>query len=596
MVTSRATAPSRTKRAVRVTATPGARADARPGNVRPFLLLAVLMLFAAALAARLAFWQVLEHGKLSALQASEQVFLDVQQPLRGQIIDDQGNTLVTDVNTYRVDAAPWLVKTPRRTANLLAPVIHEPASDIYRLLTTNNQIIELCPPVSVGQGQSIRNLALPGIMLDPRIQRAYPRGTEAAQLLGFTNDQLQGQAGLEQYYDHLLSGTAGLRSVLRDTAGNDVRIGSQSPIPSHNGADLHLSIDNTVQGLVEDELAKAVKKHSATGGSIIVMDPRTGYIKGMAAYPTFNPNNVLHATDPHALYVNPVTQDTYEPGSTMKIITMAAGIDSGVITPQTSFFDNGYFRVGSTTIRNWNDGAFGTETMTQVLQHSANVGASWVAQRLGIDRFYTYTKRFRLGQPTGVDLPGESAGVVPLPGDKSWTLPNLYTNSFGQALAITPIQLLDAVDAVANGGVMMKPQLVHRIVYDGRIITHPPVALGRVISARSAHTVTNMLLHSAIDGEAALALVKGYNIAAKTGTANIASPTGGYLDGSAGNTIASVIGYAPAFHPRLLILVKIDRPRDTIWGSEAAAPVLHNLFQELFMYYHIAPNSRALNK
>jgi cell division protein FtsI/penicillin-binding protein 2 len=554
----------------------------------------VLLLCAAALAARLAFWQVLEHGKLLALQASEQVFLDVQQPLRGQIFDDQGNTLVTDVNQYWVDAAPWLIKNPHRTATLLAPVVHEPASNIERLLTSgDHQAIEICPPVTVAQGQSIRNLALPGIMLDPHVKRAYPRGTEAAQLLGFTNEELQGQAGLEQYYNHLLSGTAGLRSMLRDTAGNTVRVGGQAPIPSHNGADLHLSIDNTVQGLVEDELSKAVKKHGATGGSIIVMDPRTGYILGMASDPTFNPNNVARATDPHALYVNPITQDTYEPGSTMKILTMAAGLDSGVITPQTSFYDNGVFRVGDTTIRNWNLSGFGMENMTQVLQHSANVGASFVANRLGTKRFYTYVKRFHLGQPTGIDLPGEAAGDVPLPGDKTWTIVNLYTNSFGQGLTMTPMQLITAVDAVANHGVMMQPRLVRRIVYDGRIVVRPPVSEGRVISARTAHTLTTMLVHSAVDGEAQLALVKGYNIAAKTGTANIPDPNGGYL---ANQTIASTVAYAPAYHPRLLILVKLDKPRDSIWGSMTAAPVVHNLFQELFMYYHIPPNPHALNK
>jgi cell division protein FtsI/penicillin-binding protein 2 len=558
------------------------------------MLLFVLLLCAAGLIARLAFWQVLEHGKLSALQASEQIFLDVQQPLRGQIFDDRGNTLATDVNQYRVLAAPWVVKDPRRTSKLLAPVIHEPAADIYRLLTTDKRNIpELSPPVSVDQGQRIRNLALPGIMLDPRISRVYPRGTEAAQLLGFTNDQLQGQAGLEQYYNHLLSGTAGLRSVLRDTAGNDVHIGSQSPIPSHNGADLHLTLDNTVQGLVEDELAKAVKKHSAAGGSIIVMDPRNGAILGMAGDPTFNPNHVATARDPHAVYANPITQDTYEPGSTMKILTMAAGLDSGVITPETSLYDNGTFMVDGTAIHNWNMSGFGQENMTQVLQHSANVGASFVAGRLGTDRFYTYLHRFHLGRPTGIDLPGESAGDVPLPGDKTWSIVNLYTNSFGQGLAMTPLQLVSAVQAVANGGVMMRPQVVRRIVYDGRVIVRPPVSEGRVVSARTAHTLTNMLLHSAIDGEASYALVKGYNIAAKTGTANIPGPDGQYLKDV---TIASTIGYAPAFHPRLLILVKIDRPRDTIWGSEAAAPVVHNLFQELFMYYHIPPDPHALNK
>lgn len=593
MATSRATAPTRAKRAVRLATAAGAKTDVRPSSLRSFLFLFVLLLFATGLVARLAFWQVLEHGKLSALQASEQIILNVQQPLRGQIYDDRGNTLATDVNQYRVLAAPWIVKNAHRTATLLAPVIHEPAENIDRLLTTNNQVIELSPPVSVDQGQRIRNLALPGIMLDSRVSRVYPRGTEAAQLLGFTNVQSQGQAGLEQYYNQLLSGTAGLRSVLRDTAGNDVRIGSQQTVPSHNGADLHLTLDNTVQGLVEDELTKAVKKHGATGGSIIVMDPRTGAILGMAGFPTFNPNHVATAKDPHAVYVNPVTQDTYEPGSTMKILTMAAGLDSGVITPESSLYDNGTFTIGDTVIHNWNMSGFGEENMTQVLQHSANVGASFVAGRLGTDRFYTYLHRFRLGRPTGIDLPGESAGDVPLPGDKTWSIVNLYTNSFGQGLAMTPLQLVSAVQAVANHGMLMRPQVVRRIVYDGRVIVRSPVKEGRVISARTSHTLTNMLLHSAIDGEASLALVKGYNIAAKTGTANIPGPNGQYL---ANTTIASTIGYAPAFHPRLLILVKIDRPRDTIWGSEAAAPVVHNLFQELFMYYHIPPDPHALNK
>jgi cell division protein FtsI/penicillin-binding protein 2 len=272
---------------------------------------------------------------------------------------------------------------------------------------------------------------------------------------------------------------------------------------------------------------------------------------------------------------------------------MAAGLDSGVITPETSLYDNGTFTVDGTAIHNWNRSGFGEENMTQVLQHSANVGASFVAGRLGTDRFYTYLHRFHFGRPTGVDLPGESGGDLPLPGDKTWTILNLYTNSFGQGLTMTPLQLVSAVQAVANHGVMMRPQIVRRIVYDGRIILRPPVSEGHVISARTSHTLTDMLLHSAIDGEAQLALVKGYNIAAKTGTANIAAPGGGYLSNT---TIASTIAYAPAFHPRLLILVKIDRPRDTIWGSEAAAPVVHNLFQELFMYYHIPPNPHALYK
>jgi cell division protein FtsI/penicillin-binding protein 2 len=380
--------------------------------------------------------------------------------------------------------------------------------------------------------------------------------------------------------------------VLRDTAGNDIRVGSGVDSPAHRGADLHLSINSVVQGLVEDELEKAVKRHHADGGTIIVMNPRTGFILGMASLPSFDPNHYGQVKDP-SVFVNPAIYDLYEPGSTFKIVTMAAGLDTHVITPESTLDDTGQFTIAGVTLHNWNMSGFGLENMTQVLQHSANVGAAWVSQRLGAALFYKYVKAFGLGRPTGIDLEPESPGILPLPGDKTWTIVNQYTNAFGQGLAVTPMQLVRAVSAVANGGVMMKPQVVKRIIYDGRIIDRPSVSQGRVISAQTAHTLTDMLVHSAIGGEASLGLVKGYNVAAKTGTANVAGPNGQYIPG---DTIASIVGYAPAFHPQFAILVKIDHPRDTPWGSTAAAPVLKDLLQELFMYYRVPPNPHAINK
>jgi cell division protein FtsI/penicillin-binding protein 2 len=325
---------------------------------------------------------------------------------------------------------------------------------------------------------------------------------------------------------------------------------------------------------------------------VIVADPHTGYILGLASTPGFDPNRYYRPAYQNDL-LDPAIYHLYEPGSTFKIITMAAGLDTGVITPQSAFDDTGSFVVGDRVLHNWNMSGFGWETMTQVLQHSANVGAAWVAQHLGTDLFYRYVKRFGFDRTTGIDLTPEQHSLLPLPGDKDWTTVNLYTNSFGQGLAVTPMQVVRAVGAVANGGVMMKPQVVKQIVYDGRIIDKPPVSQGRVISSRTAHTLTDMLVKSAIGGEAALGLVKGYNIAAKTGTANVPDGHGGYIPG---DTIASIVGYAPAFHPRFLVLVIIGHPRDTPWGSMAAAPVLHNLFQDLFMYYHVPPPANAINK
>lgn len=561
------------------------------GGRRPLLLLTVFVVCAGTLMARLAFWSVMEHGRLAAA-AAQHASLEVQAPMRGLIYNAQGDSLAMDVTMNLVYAVPQKIKDPVRTAALIAPILGRPRDTVEYLLTRDSSYVQLAPRVSRAVSRRLRDLALPGIFLYPEIQRVYPEGSVASQALGFATLDNQGFDGLEGYYDPLLSGKAGLRSVVKDTAGADIHLSSAPASPAHNGGDLHLSLDRIVQQFAEGEIRKAVKEQNADGGTAIVMDPRTGYVLGVASTPSFDPNHYWKEKDP-ANYLNPVTSWTYEPGSTYKVITMAAGLDTHVITPQSAFDDTGQFVVGDRTLHNWNLSGFGWENMTQVLQHSANVGAAWVAQHLGQNRFYQYVQRFHFGRPTGIDLQGEEAGILPLPGDKNWTIVSLFTDAYGQGLAVTPIQMIQAVAAVANGGVLMRPQIVKRIVYDGRVIDHQPVSEGRVISAQTAHTLTDMLVRSAVGGEAAAGLVKGYDIAAKTGTANIAGPDGQYIQGT---TIASIVGYAPAYHPRFAVLVIVRHPRHTPWGSMAAAPVLHNLLQDLFMYYHIPPSPHALNK
>jgi cell division protein FtsI (penicillin-binding protein 3) len=563
-----------------------ARAHSVPlsGKHRPLALLVVMVMCAGALLARLTFWTVMENGRLAAAAAAQRAALTVESPLRGQIFDAQGEQLATNVTVNSVYAAPKEIKNPERTAKYVAPVVGQPVKRLESLVTGDAGYPLIAKEIDAAAAAKLRRLALPGIFLDPQIRRTYPSGSEAGQVVGYADTDNTGRSGVEGYYDQLLSGTAGLRSVLRDTAGHDVHLSTGPSAASRAGMDLHLSLDGQLQSLAEDELQKAVSKHSADGGTIVVMDPRTGYVLAMASDPPFDPNRYGHENPD--TFRSQAIGFTYEPGSTFKIITMAAGLDTHLITPDSAFDDTGQFVVADRTIHNWNLKGFGWETMTQVLQHSANVGAAWVARRLGVDRFYRYVRRFQLGHPTGVGLEGEEQGLLPLPGSKAWTIVNLYTNSFGQGLSITPMQLIKAVGAVANGGVMMKPQIVKQIVYRGHIINQPPVSEGRVISPQTAHTLTDMLVQSAVGGEAQLGLVHGYNIAAKTGTANIAGPNGQYILGA---TIASIIGYAPAYHPRFIVLVIVNHPRDTPWGSTAAAPVLHNLFQELFVHYHIPP-------
>ena len=568
------------------------RAQSPSKESRPLVLLIVMVLLASGLMARLVFWQVMQHSALSHRANVEHAGLYVQPPSRGLIYDSEGVQLASDVTQNQVYAFPRQIKDARKTANLVAPVLNLSFTRLMDLFTGDNPSLLLKSNVPKAVSQKIEDLSLPGIVLGPEIKRYYPQETVASQVLGYVDTAGTGQYGLEQYYNSFLSGQAGVRSVLRDTAGNSIKVGSAAS-PSHNGGNLQLTLDRTVQGLVEDELHKAIKLHHADGGTIIIMDPYTGAILGMASAPSFNPNTYPSVRDT-SLFINPAVQSQYEPGSTFKIITMAAGLDTNTITPLSSFDDTGSYRVTADyTVHNWNMSGFGTENMTQVLQHSANVGASWVAGRLGTDRFYRYVKAFQFGHLTGIDLANEAPGALPLPGDKIWTIDNLFANSYGQGLAVTPIQMIRAVSTVANGGVLVKPHVVKSMESNGLTHAIQPGPLARIISPRTAHTLTNMLVHSAVGGEAAKALIKGYNIAAKTGTANIPSPTGGYIPGA---TIASIVGYAPAFHPRFAALVILRHPRDTLYGSIAAAPVMHDLFGELFMHYNIPPIPNAVNK
>lgn len=557
-----------------------------PTAARTQILLVVLILLAGAISARLVYWQVVRQGYLSARAEMEQAGLTTLLPTRGTIYDASGATLATDVSANEVYADPADIVNPWRTSVLLARALNTTPKYLDQIFAQNPKYVVLDQNAGPRVSRRVENLALPGVFLTPLVQRDYPNGNEAAQVLGFVNATDSGQYGVEQYYNPILTGTAGMRSVLTDTAGHDIRLGPGPTTSAIGGGSIHLTISSSIQSLAQTALDNAVRAHAADGGSVTIIDPRTGYILAMAGDPTYNPDNYAStARSAPSHFNNPAIQSVYEPGSTFKIITMAAGLDTGTITPNTSFYDSGAFHVGTTTLHNWNMSGWGMETMTQVLQHSANVGAAWVSQRLGAARFYEYVKRFRFGVPTGVDMAGEVPGFLNWPGQKNYNVVDQYTNAFGQGIAVTPLQLIRAVAAVANGGVMMKPQIVKEVDYGGRIIMHRPVRAGRIISRRAARTLTSMLVQSAVGGEASEALVKGYNIAAKTGTANVAGG-GSYIPN---DTIASTVGYAPAYHPRFVILAIIDHPRDIPWGKFVAAPILHTLFQDLFFKYHIAP-------
>ena len=546
-------------------------------------LSAVLFAFMLINVGQLFRWQVLEYDHLAGMARAEHDSYTEITPLRGTIRDHNGHILAMDVFEFEVSAAPPMITHPEELADRLAPLLGQPRSQILDLLKSDQPYVRLARRVPQEVGETIGSWGLSGIQVEPRPKRMCPENSLAAHVLGFVNETNNGYYGVEGYYNQILKGQAGEGRGERDPAGNYIPIGSYQMAPPQNGQDLVLTIDRTIQYMVERELEKAIARYGAESGTIIVMEPKTGSILAMASYPAYDPNHF--ADTPPERFVNPSVSAHYEPGSVFKIITMAAGLDTGVITPQSTFYDSGSMEVGGRTIMNWDRRGHGLVTMTDVLAQSLNVGAAYVSTILGSERFYTYVRRFGFGRITEVDLASEGPGRLRLPGDGEWHESDLGTNSFGQGLAVTPLQMVTAVAAVANDGLMMKPHVVEKIV-DGQHVTPiQPVAVRRVISPQMAEQLTWMLTE-AVQKETDLAAVPGYRIAGKTGTAQVPVP-GGYHPYW---TIASFIGYAPPEDPAFIVLVKIDKPTAEPWGSRVAAPVFKAVAEQLFTLLGIPPD------
>lgn len=553
---------------------------------RQIAVFLVLVVFAGVLGARLYYWQVQAHNWLADMAQNEHV-RDEQIPARrGAIYDANGNVLATNEAVDSVYASRKQIDDPAKTADILSGLIEVPKDTILERINDQSvEFVRLKLWVSSDVSQKLRDAKLPGIFLEPTTKRLYPQNSLAAQLLGFANQDGQGQYGLEEYYDTTLAGKPGHLRAEVDTAGRPINFSTpRDSSPAQDGADLMTSIDSTLQYIAENELAAAVKQHKALAGTVLVMDPKTGEILANANVPSFDPNQ-YGGTDPASL-ANPTISKIYEPGSTFKIVTMSIGLAEHVVTPDSAIHDPGFLSLGGIRITNWDGKGHAPESATQVLQYSSNVGAATIGWNTGAAKYYPHLKDYGLGQRTGVDLAGELAGQVLFPEDRGWTPSNLITNSFGQGIALTPLQMVTAAAAVANGGMLVKPHVVRQIrATDGsHDVDASPVR--RVLDQSVASTLTKMLVDSAKVGEAQLAVVPGFNVAAKTGTAQIASPKGGYEDGK---FIASLLGFAPADDPKFVMLVKIDEPQDVPFGSEVAAPVWREIAKQLFVHFKIEP-------
>ncbi|HUQ41295.1 MAG TPA: penicillin-binding protein 2 [Candidatus Limnocylindrales bacterium] len=555
-------------------------------TVSPRRLRVIFALFACAtllLSLRVGYWQTI--GRAQLLEgATDQVRSDlVLAAQRGVVRDRAGAMLATTVPLRSLYAIPERIADHAATAAKLAPLLGSTSATVQAALDSGAEWLYLRRRLPEDAARAIESLAIAGLGFETEPKRLYPNDAIAAHVLGFVNDDGVGQYGIEGRYDALLRGVPGRLVVERDPKDRDLAVGLRTARPAVNGADLTLTIDLVVQTAAERELRAAMEKEKATGGSVVILDPRDGAILALASYPSYDPAAVAKA-DPQALMDRAVSW-TFEPGSTMKAITIAAAIDRGAVTPNTTYEDKGCTVIGGRRLCNAGSKSYGTSTITQILEHSANAGAVFVAQQLGAEQLHSYLGAFGFGAATGVDLAAEAVGDVRALAE--WYPVDLGTIAFGQGVAVTPLQLAAAYAAIANGGTLYRPYVVAAWRdADGEHRT-APAAVRRPISADTAATLRVMLTSTVDKGIANLAAIPHYSVAGKTGTAQIPSDDGRYVDDA---YISSFAGFAPANDPRFVAVVVLERPQSKLLGTVTAMTTFRNIAGDALRSGRVQPD------
>lgn len=560
---------------------------------RLILLFAFLAAWAVIAVARLVQIQLVrnQHYVMRAQRQQERT-LELN-PVRGSILDARGRVLAESVAAESIYADPQAVSDARATARALAAVhgIGYTARELEAKLRSGGSFVYLARQLPLEVTAEVRKLGLPGIYFLEAHRRSYPRGMLAANVIGYAGVDGDGLGGVEHSFDAEVRGTPGKVTLLKDARKGVYLVGGEGPNRPRDGHHVVLTIDSVVQFIAERALEKAASKHRATGGAAVVLDPATGDILAMASYPTFDPNRFRDF--PAASWKNRAVQDLYEPGSTFKVVTAAAGLEERIVTPsQMLDCGNGMLTIANITIHEHDGHQYDRLSFEDVMVHSSNVGSARVGLALGNRRFYDWIRRFGFGERTGIPLPGESTGL--LRRAERWTQVSPASISIGQEIGATPLQVLRAIAAVASGGVLVEPRIVRRIVdAEGGVVREFPRGEGtRVISERTAAVLNEILKNVVVRGTGAPAGMLEHVVAGKTGTAQKAG-RGGYL---AGRYVASFAGYVPADRPRLAILVMLDEPRPEHYGGVVAGPAFREIAEGTLRYLGVPPSipSRTL--
>ena len=561
-------------------------------KIRIIFLSCLLFFCFALILGRMFQLQVLKKEQLYRLAAQQQHVQIPLVPKRGTVYDGNGNELAVSIEVDSVYADARKVADAEKTANALASVLQIDRRELKKRLKNDRSFGWVQRKISSKEAEQIKTLQLPGIYFLKENRRFYPNSQLAAHLIGFVGLDSKGLEGIEFQYDALLNGKNRVWAAARDALGREIAMGKVPFEKEDHYRNIALTIDKPIQHITEAELDRGVEKWGAKGGMAIAMDPLTGKVLAMASYPTFNPNQFIQSRAKS--WRNGAVSDVFEPGSLFKVFLAAAALEEHLVRPSDSFFcENGSYTVYDRTIHDTSK--HGYLTFQQIIKFSSNIGASKVGEKMGKERFYRYISAFGFGEKTGIHLPGEGKGILRHP--RYWPPVALDTISFGQGISVTGIQLVTALSAIANGGFLMKPYVVEKIMNEkGEVIqSFRPETVRKVVSGETAKKVT-MLLKAATEkgGTGEGAVPAGYEVAGKTGTAQkVDSLLGGY---SENRYISGFMGFAPVEDPKLALLVVIDEPQGGNYGGVVAAPIFKAIMEKALPCLQVVPKGTKVVK
>ncbi|GJL77478.1 MAG: penicillin-binding protein [Nitrospinaceae bacterium] len=550
---------------------------------RLILIASLFILYGATLGARLFFLQIINHEALAAQSEKQYAATTKIVYGRGTILDRNQNELAMNVEVESVYITPSKVVDKQHTARTLASHLQLDQKKVYNKISSKKHFVWIKRKCDLKASEKLRRLDLPGVGFISEQKRFYPKRELAANVTGFVGLDNQGLSGVEHHYQSTLKGTTVRRVIEKDARGRNIGAIGQSGKSKTKSRDVVLTLDEVIQFITERHLKEQIEKYQAEAGTAIVMEPYTGEILALANFPHFNPNKYL--AYPPQKWKNPAISSSFEPGSIFKPIAAAAALDSGAAKPNDLFFcENGKIHIGRVPIGEASNHRFGWLSLQNIIVKSSNIGAIKIAQKIGNQSFYNYIRKFGFGDKTGIDLPGESPGQ--LKHVSQWSDLSLASISFGHEIAVTPIQMVAALSAIANGGNLMLPRITKAVLKNGKVVeTYTPKGVRRVISEKTSRQMIEILKKTVKTGTGTPAALTGFEAAGKTGTAQKYDKVSGAY--SKKDYLSSFVGFVPADAPKLVVLVMIDSPRKAYWGGEVAGPVFRKISKEVLRYLNV---------